>query len=125
MENMEKKKNAEIQRVRPLNFDFTGALGQELTDEVEVDTGYDRIIGIELLSTYYADPSEIVSFDFDGKKDKFPRGLLGNFFQDKVVPVNFDNMELKKVNLTLKNNVAAARKVQVVLYLEKSKKENE
>jgi hypothetical protein len=108
-----------VQRVRTLNFDFTGAIDEEKSDTFNVDTGFDKVTGIELLSTYYADPTEIVEMDFDTKRERFPKGLLANFFQDRIVPVDFNNMEQKNVSVTLKNKVAVARKVQIVLYLER------
>lgn len=116
-----------IQRLKTLNFNFTGVANEEISDTIELDPKYDRIVGIALLSNFYKDPSEASSMSFDGKNDMFPRGILSSYFQSsdiEYVPVMIDNMAGKKVEVTLKDLQGTARKVQMVIYSEKIKEKD-
>ena len=109
-----------VEKLQFLNFDFTGVLNEQITQSVSIDKGYNRIIGIGVLSDFYREPSTIEIMSFDSQIGTFQEGLMSSYFQSfdtDFIPVDISNMELKEVRVTLKDYLGTARKVQIYLIL--------
>ena len=119
---MKKIQDRIIQKLQFLNFNFTGAIGETQTDTIKIDNDYDKIVGIYLKSSLFGEASTIEEFSFNTRNEMFQKGIMAQtiqFFDGGYSPVEILDMENKTVTLTLKNYLSVARKVQVILMLEK------